>query len=267
MRKSFLVMMMVFCGFWATAQSADSVYVDSAYNDAPKADEEEKVTFTANDTLYIDTSLQYRMPAMDKDSIAYWRNMKGFAYTHYLDSLLKAEQNKKNKEDKPQEQQSSSGSNWLIDLLSSRAFQVILWILAGGFILFVLFRLFLSDGVFRRNTKSAVVVTEQPDEEKVTDKTNLSALIQQAAKEGNYRLAIRYQYLQTLYKLAAKNLVQLAADKTNYQYVREISNYQMQNEFSALTLNYEYVWYGEFAIDDAIYQKLVPSFTQFNSKL
>jgi len=84
---------------------------------------------------------------------------------------------------------------------------------------------------------------------------------------GNYRLAVRYKYLQTLYKMAAKKMVELAADKTNYQYVREISNYNYQNEFAALTLNYEYVWYGEFEIEENIYKRIETGFSQFNNKL
>jgi hypothetical protein len=61
--------------------------------------------------------------------------------------------------------------------------------------------------------------------------------------------------------------VQLAADKTNYNYVHEIKNVTLQKDFAALTLNYEYVWYGEFNIDELTYSKLKNTFTAFYARL
>ena len=67
--------------------------------------------------------------------------------------------------------------------------------------------------------------------------------------------------------MAAKNIIELAADKTNNNYVRELTNKNYQQDFAALTLNYEYVWYGEFAIDENIYRRLATDFLQFNNKI
>jgi hypothetical protein len=142
-----------------------------------------------------------------------------------------------------------------------------LWFIAGAFILFIIYNLFLADGVFKRSPKSNSAAIPEAEEEHIDKESDFDKLIRNAIQSGNYRLAIRYHYLQTLHLLAGKNQVQLAADKTNYQYVRELVNKNFQNDFSALTLNYEYVWYGEFAIDEIVYSKLKTAFVSFNNKL
>ncbi|MGC4103959.1 hypothetical protein [Ferruginibacter sp.] len=231
------------------------------------------LSFTAaqaqdRDTLtYIDTSLYYRQLAVSPDSVAAWKNMRGFEYVKYLDSALMAEKKKQKKETKQEEYTAPSGPSWIDRFLSSGGLQGTLWVLAGLFVLFILYKLFLTEGAFKRkpatlNNNRSVVV-----EEEVTSESDFAQLIRQAVLSGNYRLAVRYQYLQTLHKLADRNFVQLAVDKTNYQYVREINNLDYQNNFAALTLNYEYVWYGEFAIEENIYRNIEAGFNQLNSKL
>ena len=78
---------------------------------------------------------------------------------------------------------------------------------------------------------------------------------------------MRYWYLKSLHHLHERGLLQLAADKTNYQYVNEIKNVSQRNEFASLTMNYEYVWYGEFAVDQLLYQRLEGSFSSFVKKI
>lgn len=217
------------------------------------------------DTLFIDTTVYYNRLEISPDSIAAWKSQKAFSYIKNLDSLLKARQQKQ--PEKQQEPESSAGNSWLSSLFASVVFQAILWIFAISFVLFILYRLFLAEGAFRKKTTSSNVVAPAAEEEVIDSESDFELLIKQAVQQGNFRLAIRYQYLQTLHKLADKQLVQMAADKTNYQYVREISNQNYQNDFAALTLNYEYVWYGEFAIDEITYRRLENGFVQFNQKL
>jgi hypothetical protein len=49
--------------------------------------------------------------------------------------------------------------------------------------------------------------------------------------------------------------------------VQEIANHNHRQDFAALTLNYEYVWYGEFDIEKDIYQKIENGFINLNRKL
>ncbi|HEX2683356.1 MAG TPA: hypothetical protein VHL77_05470 [Ferruginibacter sp.] len=219
---------------------------------------QDAVSFDEN---VLDTSLIKNNLSLPGDSIRNWRNRKEYAYVNYLDSLLK---NQKKPKAKPV--QAPEGPGLFDSFLSSSIVSIVLWTLAIFFILFIIYRLFLADGVFRRKTKAGKVEA-QVEEELITEESDFDALIRQALQAGDYRLAVRYQYLKTLHLLAGRQFIQLAPDKTNYQYVREISNRNHQNEFAALTLNYEYVWYGEFGIEKPLYQKIENGFTSLNQKL
>lgn len=257
MRKSiYIIIILSFFFSVAKAQEEKTTVTDedSARMSTNKTVEEE---------LIIDTTLTYTQLRMSPDSISSWKEQKVFAYAKYLDSLLKAKQNEKVKV----QSTTSSGPSWFDNLLASSATKVFFWILAVAFILFILYKLFLTQGVFRRASMKDNTATADVAEEQITHESDFEALVRQAVTAGNYRLAVRYQYLKTLHRLAEKNLVALAADKTNYQYVRELGNDQYRNDFAALTLSYEYVWYGEFAIGENIYRKIEPAFSGFNNKI
>lgn len=242
----------------AIDQGVEEVVVVPAIRDQEKpqpeaaAEEEEE---PADTTLY-ENDLYFSY-----DSIQNWRNSKTYAYSKYLDSLLKAR-----KQNKPR-QSSSPRSSFFSSLFHSDMISAILWALAIGFVLFIVYRLFLADGAFRRNAKQPAHVQAAAEEEIITPESDFDQLIRQALQNSNYRQAVRYHYLRTLHLLAGKNLLQLAPDKTNFQYVHELTNSNYQQEFAALTLNYEYVWYGEFAIDKQIYDKIDSNFTRFNKKI
>ena len=209
-----------------------------------------------------DTSLYFNHLGISPDTVNSWKKQKAFAYAGYLDSLLRDKQDKKKVK-----QSYSSEPGWLDNFFAAAGTKIFFWILAAFFILFILYKLFLTKGVFKRNLATDKQDAGNIAEELFTTESDFDLLIRQAAGSGNYRLAVRYQYLKALHKLAAKNLVVMAADKTNYQYVKEISNPLYRNEFAALTLSYEYVWYGEFAIAENIYRKIESGFTGFNPKI
>jgi hypothetical protein len=264
--------LLLYCGA-LNAQQKNYVYTDSTLEETTEEVNETvspPETNGNNQSIEVDTTLYYNDLVISQDTINAWKNLKTFSYVKNLDSLLKLkkeENNKKTPERKQSYPPSSSGSTWLGDALSSSLLQVILWILAGGFVLFILYKLFLTEGMFQKNVKINRASTPEAEEEVITAESDFERLIREALQSGNYRLAVRYQYLQTLHQLSDKKLIQLAADKTNYQYVREIGNQNFQTDFAALTLNYEYVWYGEFAIDESTYKKMETSFMQFNNKI
>jgi hypothetical protein len=207
-----------------------------------------------------DTALRKNDLNLHYDSIKNWRNLKEYAYAKYLDSLLRGIKKKEPK------QRTELPRTSIFSGMFSSVISVVLWTLAIAFVLFILYQLFLTQGAFKRKAKSKDAVAEV-EEEIITNESDFDALIRQALQIGNYRQAVRYQYLRTLHLLADKNMVQLAPDKTNFQYVNEITDYNNHQIFKALTLNYEYVWYGEFEIDKNIYDKIESNFKGFNQKI
>jgi preprotein translocase subunit SecG len=209
-----------------------------------------------------DTALYQNNVNLPYDSISNWRNQREYAYTRYLDSLLK---NKKKKEVKPME--GSSGQGIFNSLLNSGFIKVLLWTLAILFVLFIIYRLFLAEGMFQQKSKQSENGEAEAEVEVITKESDFDALIRLALQNSNYRQAVRYQYLRTLHALAGKHFIQLAPGKTNFHYVHEIANRSHQLDFASLTLNYEYVWYGEFNIEKDIYQKIETKFISLNQKL
>ena len=212
----------------------------------------------------VDTSLFFSSVRVAPDTVQRWKNLKAFEYARYLDSLLKESEKKEKLQTGVK---TSSGPGWLDRLLSSSATSIFFWSLAIAFVLFILYRLFIAEGFFKRNSKASQTEVNEVKEEILSGTVDFDNRINQAIAGGNYRLAVRFQYLKTLHRLADRRYIELAADKTNFQYVREINNRDYQNEFSSLTLSYEFVWYGEFQIDEHLYSKIAPRFSGFNQKI
>lgn len=112
---------------------------------------------------------------------------------------------------------------------------MLLWTLAILFILFILYKLFLPKG-YLKESRAAKQQTPEVEEEVISSESDFDNLINQALQANNYRQAVRYQYLKTLHKLSDRNLVELAKDKTNFQYVRELRNPAFQNDFASLCI-------------------------------
>jgi len=88
--------------------------------------------------------------------------------------------------------------------------------------------------------------------------------ISQAVNNQNYRLAVRLLYLKSLKKLSDGGRIEWRPDKTNSQYVNEIIHPAQKSSFKKLTLQFEYVWYGDFSIDKESFRRIDTSFTEFN---
>ncbi len=74
---------------------------------------------------------------------------------------------------------------------------------------------------------------------------NIDALIADAIKKGNYRLAVRWSFLKTLQWLNHQNKIAWQPAKTNVDYQAELKDVHGKEEFISLSRVFEYVWYGE----------------------
>ena len=212
------------------------------------------------------------------DSLQDYKQDKDFAYMKYMDSLLRKTKDLSvdtfsvsnsniRRQKKPSKNSEERTPPPNLNFFSMPIVKLILWILAIFLIGFIIYKLFLGENFFRRNRSYKNTSDIQKEEEDISDPSGYDTLIAQAVMNKNYRLAIRYSYLQALHKLAVSGLLQFSADKTNYQYVNELRGKPYQNDFAAITLNYEYVWYGKFEIDENIYNRLSGEYRSFNQKL
>lgn len=135
-------------------------------------------------------------------------------------------------------------------------------------LLFLLIRFFLNvnasapDG--KHQNKAFVGLSE---EEHIIKNEDIQALIHKALAAKNYRLAIRYSYLHSLQLMSDKELIDWQMQKTNHDYLAEIEKPDLQKSFSRITRIYDYIWYGDFAIDEAKYQKAETVFLQLQKML
>jgi len=242
----------------STVQSSDSTKVV----EAPPTDSSSQTTIT--NTVIPDTILRLNSLVISRDSIELLKNSKPFAYAKNLDSLLKAL--KMQQKTEVRETKVDNRSDWLEKLLASNATKIFLWSLAGLFIAFVLYKLFfIEGGITKRDIGSNV--NEISETEVGSHLHSYDKLINQAIQSKDYRMAIRYLYLQSLQRLSTNGLVKLEAEKTNYRYINELNNTAYKDDFLWLTLNYEYVWYGKFDVNEEVFDKLKNSFEQFNNRL
>lgn len=105
------------------------------------------------------------------------------------------------------------------------------------------------------------------DDEEIINNHDIQTLIDQALIDKNYRLAVRYYYLLTLQKLSGKELINWQAQKTNHEYIYEIKNSNLRQQFGKLTDVYDYIWYGNFEVDDSAFAKAQHAFNKINSEI
>jgi hypothetical protein len=228
------------------------------------ADDEEEYEDETTDDMPIDTAITSRVRFIPADTLALIKRDKGYYYQRYLDSLLRAEQSKR----KPKKQRKPIDLPNLGGFFSG--FTYILWALGIGVLLFVLYKLFLSkQGLFSSNRKNTSSSFERVEDEEEVSPDQYESLIKKASAEGNYRLAVRYLYLQCLHQLSDKGYTTIGTEKTNYQYINEIKRRSttIGSSFSALTLKYEYIWYGEYQITDTAYFLLEKDFKELRKQL
>ncbi len=207
------------------------------------------------------------------DSLYALKADKSFAYMQFMDSLLRqthsanpdtislaAPKGFKNKRVRIKPELTNTDN-----FFSSFFVKMFFWILAIGFISFIIYKLFITEGVFKRTLKTKHVHVQ--DEDEAVSPSDYDDLINNAITIKNYHIAVRFLYLQTLHNLSLAGLIHFSSEKTNNEYVKELTGKAQQDQFASLTLNYEYVWYGNFDVDAKIFDRIHQAFKQYNQQL
>ncbi len=245
------------------AQSVNNNLPDTVAS-VPVIDEQNKEEHINEDETASDEfELYYNQLSLTEDSVRKFKNDKKLFEAKMLDSLLRDNE-------KYQQLNNAANANKISiieSILLSPVTKIFFWILAGSFIVFIIYKLFISEGFFQLQSsknKLAIVKEAKAENEAAAD---YPSLIIQSETQQNLRLASRYQYLHLLQKLAAASLIEYSPDKTNAAYQRELNGNKHRSEFAALTLHYEYIWYGEFEIDATAYHLLASRFKQLKTQL
>jgi hypothetical protein len=119
------------------------------------------------------------------------------------------------------------------------------------------------DSLFGRSSNRLPFTTTTED----INSISFDEAINEAIANGNYRLATRLLYLQALKLLSDKGYIEWQKNKTNTDYLNEVSTNQWHPVFSSLTRNFEYTWYGAAPVNQERFLSLRKQFLQFNNQL
>jgi len=108
----------------------------------------------------------------------------------------------------------------------------------------------------KKEKKTAVPITLENVEENIYE-SDLDRFIREALEKGNYSQAVRLYYLAIIKELSLKRWIRWKKDKTNREYIRELSNTNFQNKFRDATRLFERVWYGKEKLDQQDFKSTV----------
>lgn len=150
--------------------------------------------------------------------------------------------------------------NWINQQLallrSSKAFSTALdylyYALAIAALILIIRGLIKADRrglLFGKLSKDEIKLIEQEED---INQLNFDELISSAMDKKQFKLAIRYLFLKSLKLLSDRDLIRLKDNKTNYEYLQEIKNSNIAEAFRNATFRFEWIWYGDFPIDDEL---------------
>lgn len=137
--------------------------------------------------------------------------------------------------------------------------------LGVALVLYIVIKSIGAENIFRKKSKETFlpydVITENIHE------IDYEQELQRLVAERKFRLAVRLLYLRALKKLSDAEIINWQPNKTNYNYLMEIDKPEIRNDFSKLTLQFDYIWYGDFPIDEVKFDPINQSFNQFNKQI
>ena len=97
------------------------------------------------------------------------------------------------------------------------------------------------------------------------EKLDLDRLLAKAESEGNWRTALRYQYLKVLRRLIDEGRIEWQPRYTDREYLRQLKDPAERASFSEISFLFKWAWYGNAPMDEARYRRLAPAFVEFHS--
>lgn len=213
--------------------------------------------FLNSPVLYSQQAQDYKTNTLDKDK---WKTLsEGLDYT---------EEKKEKSKEKPLEhkqEEKSSGTDFsgLAPLLKVLGFILIIGII--GFILAKLLPtlLYKNSAVVKSNID--IESEEELHEENISE-WPLQKLLNKYVADGDIRNAIRIYYLMSLQLLHLNGFIKWEKDKTNSKYILEFSSHPQASDFSSLTSIYETTWYGNFQLNENMFNVAKNQFLMFNNQ-
>lgn len=143
--------------------------------------------------------------------------------------------------------------------------KIFLLIALAGVLIYLIVRL-LSGKKLKRNKQKKKDTKRPQMPEAPTALSPLEELwqhLREAQEAENYRECLRTLYQIALKKLGDNGWVKTKIDKTNYEYLNELSGKLPAADFAILTAIFEYNWYGDVKVKPADFGRYEPQFMDF----
>jgi hypothetical protein len=144
-----------------------------------------------------------------------------------------------------------------------------IWVLIIFAVIVILLMVFLGfkpSSFFRRNSKNVPEENAASLEEDI-NRMPLESELEKAIRLKNFKLAVRILYLGVLKQLNDLQWIDWKQHKTNWDYVRELKNSSIRPGFRDITNAFDYVWYGNFEIDEATFQLIRDKINLFRNSI
>ena len=140
--------------------------------------------------------------------------------------------------------------------------------LVAAIVLFLIIKFFIKVNIkwviSNAQNKNIVHLSE---DENLLKNANFEELIAKAINDQNYRLAIRYFYLKILKQLTEIELIKWEIQKTNEDYIKELSEKRIKEKFKSITRLYDFVWYGNFKINESQFSLVKLDFNSLEKEI
>lgn len=236
-----------------------AIYESPAGNEDPAAEEEEEAPAQRFNDISSSDSLRLQQRKLPPGYAEDLRKDGDFWYAGK--DFREKEVRKKKEELPPREYTPFMQRSWV---------QTLLWIIIiGGFAFAIMWYLMDNNaGLFRRRNRAIARDEAVPDEiPEDIFAIQYQREIEKAVAQGQYRLAIRLHFLQMLKNLSEKQLITYKQDKTNLDYLMEMSARPYYPAFFRLTRHFEYSWYGHFDVAEEVYRQIAGEFRAFENQI
>jgi len=163
-------------------------------------------------------------------------------------------------------------TNWLFGDYKANEFVAILlkilpFLILGAFIgliIWLFMRLIPARSLLEEQEAPHVFLN---NEENIVRSENIGELIEGAINDGDYRLAVRYYYLQLLRQLNQKKLINYEFQKTNSEYLNEIKADRLRVQLKKVMRIYDFIWYGSFSLTEPDFHLVKGNFQDLQTSI
>lgn len=144
--------------------------------------------------------------------------------------------------------------------------KIFLMLVLTGILIWLIIRLVKGTKIKLPGRKKKEEKVYSPNQKIPTALSSLELLwkhFHEAQEAGDYRECLRLLYQISLKKLGSDGWVKTKPDKTNYEYLSEISGKLPAADFAILTAIFEYSWYGDSPVKSSDFTRYEPQFMHF----